>query len=127
MTKVHQYGIMSSPTTSQYAAIEAMRNGQKSVDAMCSEYNDRRKIIVDGFNKMGLTCFNPEGAFYIFPSIQSTGLTSNDFCEQLLMKEKVAVVPGTAFGECGEGFMRMNIACPTSVLEEAIERIKSVI
>ena len=124
MTKVHQYGIMSSPTTSQYAAIEAMRNGEKSVRAMCDESDDRRKIIVDAFNKMGLTCFDPQGAFYIFPSIQSTGLTSTEFCERLLMEQKVAVVPGNAFGDCGEGFIRVSYAYSIEQITEAVSRIE---
>lgn len=124
MTKVHQYGIMSAPTTSQYAAVEALRNGEKSIEAMANEYNDRRKIIVDAFNNMGLTCFDPEGAFYIFPSIQSTGLTSNDFCEKLLMGQKVALVPGTAFGDCGEGFVRVSYAYSIKQINEACERIR---
>ena len=115
---------MSSPTTSQYAAIEAMRNGEKSVRAMCDEYDDRRKIIVDAFNKMGLTCFDPQGAFYIFPSIQSTGLGSTEFCERLLMEQKVAVVPGNAFGECGEGFIRVSYAYSIEQITEAVSRIE---
>jgi len=124
MTKVHQYGIMSSPTTSQYAAIEALRNGEESIKMMVREYDDRRKIIVDGFNKMGLTCFSPEGAFYIFPSIKSTGLSSNEFCEKLLESQKVAVVPGTAFGECGEGFVRVSYAYSIRQITEAMDRIR---
>ena len=124
MTKVHQYGIMSSPTTSQYAAIEALRNGEKSIQTMVEEYNDRRKLIVDAFNNMGLTCFDPQGAFYIFPSIQSTGLSSNDFCEKLLLEQKVALVPGTAFGECGEGFIRVSYAYSIKQINEAVERIQ---
>ena len=124
MTKVHQYAIMSSPTTSQYAAVEALKNGEKSIRDMCMEYDDRRKIIVDSFNNLGLTCFNPEGAFYIFPSIKSTGLTSNEFCERLLMDQKVAVVPGTAFGDCGEGFIRVSYAYSIKQINTAIERIE---
>lgn len=124
MTKVHQYAIMSSPTTSQYAAVEALKNGEKSIRDMCMEYDDRRKIIVESFNNLGLTCFNPEGAFYIFPSIQSTGLTSNDFCEKLLLDQKVAVVPGTAFGNCGEGFIRVSYAYSIKQINAAIERIE---
>lgn len=124
MTKVHQYGIMSAPTTSQYAAVEALRNGEKSIKAMVDEYNDRRKIIVDAFNNMGLTCFDPQGAFYIFPSIQSTGLSSNDFCEKLLMEQKVAVVPGTAMGNCGEGFIRVSYAYSIKQINTAVERIQ---
>ena len=124
MTKVHQYAIMSAPTTSQYAAVEALKNGEKSIRDMCMEYDDRRKIIVESFNNLGLTCFNPEGAFYIFPSIQSTGLTSNDFCEKLLLDQKVAVVPGTAFGNCGEGFIRVSYAYSIKQINAAIERIE---
>ncbi len=124
MTKVHQYAIMSSPTASQYAAIEALKNGDESVENMVREYNDRRKVIVDGFNKMGLTCFDPKGAFYIFPSIKSTGLSSQDFCEKLLESQKVAVVPGTAFGESGEGFIRVSYAYSIQEINVAMERIK---
>ena len=98
MTKVHQFAIMSAPTTSQYAAIEALRNGDSDIAMMREEYNQRRMIMVSGFNAMGLDCFEPEGAFYTFPCIQSTGLSSNDFCEKLLFGKKVAVIPGTAFG-----------------------------
>ena len=124
MTKVHQYAIMCSPTASQYAAVEALKNGEESVVSMVKEYDDRRKIIVDGFNKMGLTCFNPMGAFYIFPSIKSTGMTSQEFCEKLLESQKVAVVPGTAFGECGEGFIRVSYAYSIQEINVAMERIK---
>ncbi len=124
MTKVHQYAIMSAPTTSQHAAVEALKNGERSINDMCREYDDRRKIIVESFNKLGLTCFNPEGAFYIFPSIKSTGLSSNDFCEKLLLEQKVAVVPGTAFGECGEGFIRVSYAYSIEQINKAIERIE---
>ncbi|MBQ6895202.1 MAG: aminotransferase class I/II-fold pyridoxal phosphate-dependent enzyme [Clostridia bacterium] len=124
MTKVHQYAIMCSPTASQYAAIEALKNGEESIMMMVKEYDDRRKIIVDGFNKMGLTCFNPRGAFYIFPSIKSTGMTSQEFCEKLLESQKVAVVPGTAFGDCGEGFIRVSYAYSIQEINTAMERIK---
>lgn len=124
MTKVHQYAIMSSPTTSQYAAIEALKNGEESVKHMVSEYDDRRKVIVDGFNKMGLTCFDPKGAFYIFPSIKVTGMKSQEFCEKLLESQKVAVVPGTAFGDCGEGFIRVSYAYSIQEINTAMERIK---
>lgn len=127
MTKVHQYAIMSSPTTSQYAAIEALKNGEESVNHMVNEYNDRRKIIVDGFNKMGLTCFDPKGAFYIFPSIKVTGMKSQEFCEKLLESQKVAVVPGTAFGECGEGFIRVSYAYSIKEINVAMERIKAFV
>jgi len=127
MTKVHQYAIMSSPTTSQYAAIEALKNGDESVDSMVSQYDDRRKVIVDGFNKMGLTCFDPKGAFYIFPSIKKTGMKSQEFCEKLLEAQKVAVVPGTAFGECGEGFIRVSYAYSIQEINVAMERIKAFV
>ena len=127
MTKVHQYAIMCSPTASQYAAVEALRNGEESVLSMVREYDDRRKIIVDGFNKMGLTCFNPMGAFYIFPCIKSTGMTSQEFCEKLLESQKVAVVPGTAFGSCGEGFIRVSYAYSIQEINVAMERIKTFV
>ena len=103
MTKLHQYGIMSAPTTSQYAAIEAMEHGDRDIEAMREEYDGRRRFIVDGFRKLGLDCFEPRGAFYCFPCIKSTGLTSEQFCEQLILEEKVAVIPGTAFGPGGRG------------------------
>jgi len=127
MTKVHQYAIMCSPTASQYAAVEALKNGEESVLSMVREYDDRRKIIVDGFNKMGLTCFNPMGAFYIFPCIKSTGMTSQEFCEKLLESQKVAVVPGTAFGDCGEGFIRVSYAYSIQEINVALERIKAFV
>ena len=107
MLKIHQYAIMSAPTLSQYAAIVALRECDKEVQKMVEEYNMRRRMLVDGFNRIGLTCFNPEGAFYMFPCIRSTGMTSEEFCEMLLQEEKVAVVPGSAFGESGEGFVRV--------------------
>lgn len=124
ITKVHQYAIMCSPTTSQYAAVEALRNGEESIISMRNEYNDRRKIIVDAFNEMGFTCFSPEGAFYIFPSIKRTGLSSEEFCEKLLQEQKVAVVPGTAFGDCGEGFVRVSYAYSIKQISNAVERIQ---
>lgn len=123
MTKVHQYGIMSSPTTSQYAAIEALRNCDKDVENMCNEYNERRRFIVDGFRNMGLSCFEPYGAFYVFPCIKRTGMTSEEFCNRLLEEEKVAVVPGSAFGECGEGFIRCSYAYSIDSIDEALKRI----
>ena len=122
MTKVHQYAIMSSPTTSQYAAIEALRSCDDDVEDMRREYNYRRRVIVDGFRKMGLSCFEPYGAFYVFPCIRSTGMTSEEFCNRLL-EEKVAVVPGNAFGECGEGFVRCSYAYSIEKIEEALLRI----
>ena len=124
ITKVHQYAIMSSPTTSQYAAIEALRNGEEAIKSMVAEYSDRRKIIVDGFNKMGFTCFSPNGAFYIFPSIKRTGLSSEEFCERLLKEEKVALVPGNAFGESGEGFVRVSYAYSLEQINKALEKIQ---
>jgi len=124
MTKIHQYAIMSAPTTSQYAAIEALKNGEQSIVTMREQYDYRRKVITDGFNSMGLTCFSPLGAFYIFPSIKSTGMKSDEFCEKLLMDQKVALVPGTAFGECGEGFVRVSYAYGIDRINEAMDRIK---
>ena len=124
MTKVHQYGIMSAPTTSQYAAIEALRSCDEDVEEMRREYNFRRRYIVDGFRKMGLSCYEPMGAFYAFPCIASTGMTSEEFCEKLLMEQKVAVVPGTAFGKCGEGFIRCSYAYSVEQIEEALRRIE---
>ncbi|WMJ22620.1 aminotransferase class I/II-fold pyridoxal phosphate-dependent enzyme [Paludicola sp. MB14-C6] len=123
MTKIHQFAIMCAPTTSQYAAIEALRSCEENIQNMVEEYNRRRRYIVDSFNKLGLTCFEPEGAFYIFPSIQSTGLTSDEFCEKLLYSKKVAVVPGTAFGDCGEGFVRVSYSYSIKHINEAVRRI----
>jgi len=127
MGKVHQYIIMSAPTFSQYAAIEALRNGMGEVEKMVSEYNKRRRYMVDRFNKMGLNCFEPKGAFYVFPSIQITGMKSEEFCEKLLYQEKVAVVPGTAFGKCGEGFIRCSYAYSLETIKEALNRIERFI
>ena len=124
MTKLHQYGIMSAPTTSQYAAIEAMEHGDKDIQDMKDEYDGRRRFIVDGFRKLGLDCFEPRGAFYCFPCIKSTGLTSEQFCEQLILEEKVAVIPGTAFGPGGEGFVRACYAASMKDLGEALNRIE---
>lgn len=123
MTKVHQFGIMSSPTTSQYAAIEALKSCDTDVEEMVREYNYRRRVIVDGFRDMGLSCFEPYGAFYVFPCIKKTGMTSDEFCNTLLQEEKVAVVPGNAFGECGEGFIRCSYAYSIEKIEEALVRI----
>ena len=124
MTKLHQYGIMSAPTTAQYAAIEALRNGDRDVCKMRDEYDMRRRLVVDGFNEMGLSCFEPLGAFYVFPCIKSTGLTSEEFCTRLIMDKHVAVVPGTAFGESGEGFVRVSYSYSLKHLKIALERIK---
>lgn len=127
MTKVHQYGIMSSPTTSQFAAIEAMKNCDGDVEDMRREYNNRRRYIVDSFRKMGLSCFEPLGAFYVFPCIKSLGMTSEEFCQKLLEEEKVAVVPGNAFGASGEGFIRCSYAYSIKNIEEALKRIESFV
>ena len=124
MTKLHQYGIMSAPTTAQYAAIEALRNGDRDVEMMRGEYDMRRRLVVDSFNAMGLTCFEPLGAFYVFPCIKSTGLTSEEFCTRLIVDKHVAVVPGTAFGESGEGFVRVSYSYSIKHLKIALERIK---
>lgn len=121
--KLHQYAIMSSPTTSQYAAVVALRSCEKDIEKMRNEYNMRRRYIVDAFNKLGLDCFAPQGAFYVFPCIKSTGMTSDDFCEKLVYLKKVAVVPGTAFGKSGEGFVRVSYAYSINHLKEAIKRI----
>ena len=127
MIKIHQFGIMSSPTTSQFAAVEALRNGDADVKLMRNEYDKRRRTIVDGFNKIGLTCFEPEGAFYVFPQITSTGMDSNTFCETLLNQEKVAVVPGNAFGASGEGFIRCSYAYSVESIKLALERIEKFV
>ena len=127
MTKLHQYGIMSAPTTAQYAAIEALKNGDRDVCKMRDEYDMRRRLVVDGFNDMGLTCFEPLGAFYVFPCIKSTGLSSEEFCTRLIMDKHVAVVPGTAFGESGEGFVRVSYSYSLKHLKIAIERIREFI
>lgn len=123
MTKLHQYAIMCAPTTSQFAAIEALHNGDEDVSAMRKEYNYRRKFIVNGFNKLGLTCFEPLGAFYCFPCIKSTGMTSEQFCDELLHREKVAIVPGTAFGSSGEGFVRVSYAYSIDHIKTALNAI----
>ena len=124
MLKIHQYGIMCSPTVSQYAAVTAMRDCREDVEYMVSEYDMRRRLIVNGFNEMGLTCFEPEGAFYVFPCIKSTGLTSQDFCQRLIFEKKVAVVPGDAFGDCGEGYIRVSYAYSINHIMLALKRIK---
>ena len=123
MTKIHQFAIMCAPTVSQYAAIEALRNGDEAVKAMREEYDMRRRLMVTGFNELGLTCREPKGAFYAFPCIRSTGLSSDEFCEKLLYSEKVAVVPGTAFGRGGEGYFRASYCYSTEHISEALRRI----
>ncbi len=123
MTKIHQYAIMSTPTTSQYAAIEALENGDEDIAAMREAYDRRRRLMVDGFRNMGLSCFEPKGAFYVFPSIKEMGLSSTAFAEKLLEEESVAVVPGNAFGESGEGFIRCSYAYSVKNITEALTRI----
>ena len=123
MTKLHQYGIMSAPTTSQYAAIEAMENGDEDIEKMKQEYDGRRRFLVEGFRRLGLECFEPRGAFYTFPCIRSTGLTSEEFCDRFLMEERVAVIPGSAFGPGGEGFVRACYAASMQDLDEALKRL----
>ncbi len=123
MTKLHQFGIMSAPTTSQYAAIEAMRNGDGDIEKMREEYDGRRRYLVEGLRRIGLECFEPKGAFYVFPSIQSSGLSSDEFCERFLMEERVAVISGAAFGPGGEGFVRCCYAASMRDLAEALTRM----
>ncbi len=123
MLKVHQFAIMCAPTTSQYAAVEALRNGAEDVERMKSAYDQRRRYLMERFKEMGFDCFEPFGAFYVFPSIKKFGMTSDEFATRLLQEEKVAVVPGTAFGECGEGFVRISYAYSIESLKVALERI----
>ena len=127
MTKIHQFTIMCTPTMSQYGGIEALRNGAESVMRMHEEYDLRRKYLVNEFRKMGLDCFEPRGAFYVFPSIKKLGMTSDEFCERLLREERVAVVPGTAFGDCGEGYVRCSYAYSLKDLEKAVNRIEAFV
>ena len=127
LTLLHQYQIMSAPTTSQYAAIEALKNGDADIEAMRAEYNIRRQLILSGLRDMGLECFEPFGAFYIFPNISKFGLSSNEFCERLLREQRLAVVPGSAFGDSGEGFLRISYAYSTENIELALERLKKFI
>ena len=123
MTKLHQFAIMSAPTTAQQAAIDALKNGDRDIIKMKNEYDMRRRFIVDGFNKLGLECFEPKGAFYCFPCIKSTGLSSEEFCERLIRSKKVAVVPGNAFGDCGEGFIRVSYCYSIENIKAALEAI----
>jgi aminotransferase len=127
MIKIHQFAIMCAPTTSQYAGVEALRNGDEDVDMMRKEYDRRRKYLLHEFEKMGIDCFEPFGAFYVFPNIKKFGLSSDDFALQLLEKERLAVVPGTAFGDCGEGFIRISYAYSLEDLKKALERLKHFI
>ena len=125
MLKLHQFAIMCAPTTSQYAAIEAMRSCDDEIQRMAIQFGMRRGLLVNSLNKMGLTCFDPQGAFYVFPSIKITGMTSEDFCEGLLRSQKVAVIPGSAFGESGEGYVRISYSYSVEHLVEALRRIET--
>lgn len=127
MTKLHQFAIMSAPTNSQYAAIEALKNGDADIEKMREEYDLRRRYTVSRFNEMGLTCFEPEGAFYAFPSIKSTRLSSDDFCEKLIMDKRVAVIPGNAFGDCGEGHIRVSYCYSIDNIKKAADRIEEFV
>lgn len=123
MLKIHQFAIMCAPTTSQYAAVEALKNGDDDVAMMRESYNQRRRFLMHAFKEMGLQCFEPYGAFYVFPCIKEFGMTSEEFAERLLAEEKVAVVPGTAFGDCGEGFLRISYAYSLENLKIALDKI----
>ena len=127
MLKIHQFAIMCAPTTSQYAAIAALRDGDNDVSAMRESYDQRRRYLMHAFEEMGLECFEPHGAFYAFPSIKRFGMTSDEFATRLLMEEKVAVVPGTAFGDCGEGYLRISYAYSLKSLKEALSRMERFI
>lgn len=127
MIKIHQFAIMCAPTTSQYAAVEALRNGDEDVAQMRDSYNQRRRFLMHSFQEMGLECFEPYGAFYVFPSIKEFGMTSDEFANRLLKEEKVAVVPGTAFGDCGEGFLRISYAYSLDNLKIALEKINAFV
>ena len=127
MTKIHQFAIMCAPTTSQYAAVEALKNGDKDVAMMREAYNERRRFLMDAFKKMNLSCFEPYGAFYVFPCISEFNMTSDEFATRLLQEEKVAVVPGTAFGDCGEGYLRISYAYSIENLKVALGRINNFI
>lgn len=127
MVKIHQYAIMCAPTTSQYAAVEALRNGDEDVARMREAYDQRRRYLMHAFREMGLECFEPYGAFYVFPCIKEFGMTSEEFANRFLQEEKVAVVPGTAFGDCGEGFLRISYAYSLENLKIALEKLKSFV
>ena len=127
MIKIHQFAIMCAPTTSQYAAVEALRNGDDDVASMRESYNQRRRFLMNAFREMGLECFEPYGAFYVFPCIKEFGMSSDEFAERLLREEKVAVVPGTAFGDCGEGFLRISYAYSLENLKIALDKIRDFI
>ena len=123
MTKVHQFAIMCAPTNSQYAAVEALKNGDEDILEMRTAYNGRRRFLMHAFKEMGLPCFEPFGAFYVFPCIKEFGMTSEEFAERLLQEERVAVVPGSAFGDCGEGYLRISYAYSLDDLKIALERL----
>jgi aminotransferase len=123
MMKIHQYAMLCASITAQEAALEALRRGRSEMERMRESYRERRDFIVKGFNNMGLDCIMPNGAFYAFPSVQSTGMSSREFATKLLKQQEVAVVPGTAFGDCGEGFVRCSYATSLAKIEEAIKRI----
>ena len=127
MLKIHQFAIMCAPTNSQYAAVDALKNGDKDVQMMCESYNQRRRFVVHELRDMGMECFEPYGAFYVFPSIKKFGMTSEEFANKLLEEEKVAVVPGTAFGDCGEGFLRISYAYSLENLKIALGRVRSFV
>ena len=127
MLKIHQFAIMCAPTTSQYAAVDALKNGDEDVEMMRQEYNGRRRFLMHRFRQMGLECFEPYGAFYVFPSIRKFGMTSEEFAGKLLNDQKVAVVPGTAFGNCGEGFLRISYAYSLDALKEALDRMEAFV
>ncbi len=127
MVKIHQFAIMCAPTTSQYAAVEALKNGDDDVKMMREQYNHRRRYLLNEFKRIGLPCFEPYGAFYVFPCIKKFGMASDDFCTRLLKEEKLAVVPGTAFGDCGEGYIRISYAYSLENLKAAMERLENFI
>ena len=127
MLKLHQYGIMCAPTTSQYAAIEALENGDEDIAYMTAEYDRRRRFIVDGLRRIGIPCHEPEGAFYVFPQIGAFGMTSEEFCKRLLEEHRVAIVPGTAFGDCGEGFARISYAYSVEHIAQALNRMEAFV
>lgn len=127
MLKIHQYAIMCAPTTSQYAAVDALRNGDEDVARMREEYDGRRRYLLHRFKEMGLSCFEPFGAFYVFPCIKEFGMTSDEFANELLRSQKVAVVPGTAFGACGEGYVRISYAYSLENLKAAMDRIEAFV
>ena len=127
MTKIHQFAIMCAPTTSQYAAVEALKNGDDDVEMMRQSYNQRRRFLMNAFREMNLECFEPYGAFYVFPCIKEFGMTSEEFAEKFLAEEKVAAVPGTAFGDSGEGYLRISYAYSLETLKTAMVRLKNFV